>query len=52
VSKEPVREEPAAAAEPADRFEDLVDDLIGTAGVTPPRGGSGFGRALKHVADV
>ena len=27
-----------------ERYEDLVDELIGTAGVTPPRGGSGFGR--------
>ncbi len=26
------------------RFEDLVGDLIGVPGVTPPRGGSGFGR--------
>jgi hypothetical protein len=26
------------------RYEDLVDGLLGTAGVTPPRGGSGFGR--------
>ncbi len=49
MSKEPVREEAAAAAEPADRFEDLVDDLIGAAGVTPPRGGSGFGRSALRV---
>jgi hypothetical protein len=28
-----------------DRFGDLVDELIGCAGVTPPRGGSGFGRS-------
>jgi hypothetical protein len=28
-----------------DRFHDLVDDLVGTDGVTPPRGGSGFGRS-------
>jgi hypothetical protein len=27
-----------------ERFEDLVDDLLGVPGVTPPRGGSGFGR--------
>ena len=31
-----------AAAE--ERYEDLVDDLLGTPGVTPPPGGSGFGR--------
>jgi hypothetical protein len=30
---------------PTGRFEDLVDELIGCAGVTPPRGGSGFGRS-------
>jgi len=28
-----------------ERFEDLVDELVGCAGVTPPRGGSGFGRS-------
>jgi hypothetical protein len=26
-------------------FEDLVDELVGCPGVTPPRGGSGFGRS-------
>jgi hypothetical protein len=25
------------------RYEDLIDKLTGTAGVTPPQGGSGFG---------
>jgi hypothetical protein len=30
---------------PEDRFEDLVDELAGCPGVTPPRGGSGFGRS-------
>jgi hypothetical protein len=34
----------AAAGRPGDRFEDLVDELVGSPGVTPPRGGSGFGR--------
>ena len=29
---------------PEERYEDLVDGLLGTDGVTPPRGGSGFGR--------
>jgi hypothetical protein len=34
---------------PEDRFADLVDELIGVDGVTPPRGGAGFGRsALKY----
>ncbi len=28
-----------------ERFEDLVDELVGPAGVTPPSGGSGFGRS-------
>ena len=27
------------------RFEDVVDGLVGSPGVTPPRGGSGFGRS-------
>ena len=30
---------------PEERFEDLVDALVGLPGVTPPRGGSGFGRS-------
>ena len=30
---------------PPGRFEDLVDQLVGCAGVTPPRGGGGFGRS-------
>lgn len=28
-----------------ERYEDLVDALMGIDGVTPPRGGSGFGRS-------
>jgi hypothetical protein len=39
-----VREEGAEGRPPEERFEDLVDELVGVAGVTPPRGGSGFGR--------
>jgi len=35
----------ADLSKPEDRYQDLVDDLIGTDGVTPPRGGSGFGRS-------
>ena len=27
------------------RFEDVVDELVGSPGVTPPRRGSGFGRS-------
>jgi hypothetical protein len=30
---------------PAERYEDLVDQLVGRAGVTPPQGGAGFGRS-------
>ena len=34
---------------PEDRYADLVDGLIGIEGVTPPEGGSGFGRgALRY----
>jgi hypothetical protein len=28
-----------------DRFADLVDELVGVPGVTPPQGGRGFGRS-------
>lgn len=30
---------------PQDRYEDLIDELAGIDGVTPPREGSGFGRS-------
>ena len=30
---------------PEERFEDLVGELLGCQGVTPPSGGSGFGRS-------
>ena len=34
---------------PQERYEDLVDELTGVDGVTPPPGGSGFGRgALRY----
>jgi hypothetical protein len=39
-----VSEEDSGATRPEDRYEDLVDELVGSAGVTPPRGGGGFGR--------
>lgn len=32
----------------SERYADLVDELMGTEGVTPPRGGSGFGRGALH----
>lgn len=35
------------------RYEDLVDDLVGIEGVTPPAGGSGFGRgALRYRGKI
>lgn len=37
-------EETAAGASPEERYEDLIDELVRIDGVTPPRGGSGFGR--------
>ena len=38
-----------SALSPEDRFADLVDDFVGIDGVTPPAGGSGFGRsALRY----
>jgi hypothetical protein len=37
-----------AESEPERRYEDLVDGLIGTDGVTPPRGGDGFGRSAAR----
>jgi hypothetical protein len=33
------------AEDPAGRFSDLVDELVGIDGVTPPQGGAGFGRS-------
>lgn len=36
---------------PEDRYADLVDELVGTAGVTPPRGGSGFGQTALRFQD-
>ena len=40
----PGEQGPGPHEAPGDRFEDLVDELVGCPGVTPPRGGSGFGR--------
>jgi len=48
-----VTEEDAANESTRERFEDLVDQLVGTEGVTPPRGGSGFGRsALRFQGKI
>jgi hypothetical protein len=34
-----------------DRYYDLVDELVGATGVTPPRGGGGFGRTAVRYQD-
>jgi len=48
-----VTEESTTPAGSQQRFEDLVDELVGTEGVTPPRGGSGFGRsALRFQGKI
>jgi hypothetical protein len=42
-----------AAPTPAERFEDLVGEFNDTDGVTPPQGGSGFGRsALRYHGKI
>jgi hypothetical protein len=39
--------------QPIERYEDLVDELLGAGGVTPPRGGGGFGRsALRFQGKI
>ena len=41
------------AGRPDQRYEDLVDALMGIDGVTPPRGGGGFGRsALRYDGKI
>ena len=40
-----MREQTPGPASLEHRYEDLVDELVGIDGVTPPRGGSGFGRS-------
>jgi hypothetical protein len=48
-----VREETVEETQPESRYEDLVDGLIDIAGVTPPRGGGGFGRtALRFQGKI
>jgi hypothetical protein len=45
--------EDGGARPPDERYEDLVDELVGNAGVTPPRGGGGFGRsALRFQGKI
>jgi hypothetical protein len=46
-------DQPAAGLSPEDRYADLIDELVGVAGVTPPAGGRGFGRsALKFQGRI
>src|SRR5262245_20508707 len=46
-------EDNAGAGRPDERYEDLIDELVGAAGVTPPRGGGGFGRsALRFQGKI
>jgi hypothetical protein len=40
-----VRDETSGPAGPVERYEDLIDELAGIDGVTPPPGGAGFGRS-------
>ena len=40
-----VADETPGPAGPQARYEDLIDELAGIDGVTPPRGGGGFGRS-------
>jgi hypothetical protein len=45
--------EGAGPGRPEDRYEDLVGELLGRPGVTPPRGGGGFGRtALRFQGKI
>jgi hypothetical protein len=44
VYADAVHEKGAEDIASEDRYADLVDELVGLAGVTPPRGGGGFGR--------
>jgi len=46
-------DEVAGQMRPEDRYEDLVEELLGSAGVTPPQGGGGFGRtALRFEGKI
>lgn len=48
-----MREETPGRPGLQDRYEDLVDELAGIEGVTPPREGSGFGRsALRYHGKI
>jgi hypothetical protein len=48
-----VTTDPTAGDDAAGCFADLVDELVGMAGVTPPAGGRGFGRsALRYRSKI
>jgi hypothetical protein len=40
-----VPEQTPGRASPQERYEDLIDELVGIDGVTPPSRGAGFGRS-------
>jgi hypothetical protein len=40
-----VDEDRTGQIQPQDRYDDLITELVGIDGVTPPRGGAGFGRS-------
>ena len=40
-----MRDQTPGPAGPEQRYEDLIDELAGIDGVTPPPGGAGFGRS-------
>ena len=43
----------AGVGRPDERYEDLIDELVGAEGVTPPAGGGGFGRsALRYQGKI
>jgi hypothetical protein len=44
-----MQEQATGSGGPEARFEDLVFELIGAEGVTPPGGGRGFGRSALRV---
>ncbi|MEP7023170.1 MAG: hypothetical protein ABJB47_05035 [Actinomycetota bacterium] len=46
-------EDAAGGTRPEDRYSDVVDELVGVPGVTPPRSTSGFGRtALRFEGKI
>lgn len=53
MNQEQQEQSGTAPLSPADRFDDLCTELVGRDGVTPPHGGSGFGRsALRYNGKI